>query len=153
MDIRKALIEDVGELVKIRLAYLEEDFELTEEQNSAIRAQLPEYFVNHIGKDLNAYVAIDNKEIVSSVFLLIIEKPANPHFITGKTGTILNVYTKPEYRRRGLAGQLLRMAMEDAKAMQLSYLELNATDQGYPLYKKLGFEEAKQRCVTMKYIL
>lgn len=154
MVIRKANDKDVEELVKIRLAYLNEDYsDMTEEQRMALNTQLPIYYANHICKDLNVYLAEEDKVIVSSVFLLIIEKPANPNFITGKIGNILNVYTEPVYRRQGLAGQLLRWAMEDSKEMNLSYLELCATKEGYPLYKKLGFEDLKTECIPMKYKL
>lgn len=155
MVIRKANSKDIENLVKIRLAYLQDNFkELTEEQLGSLMLQLPEYFVNHIDKNLIVYIAEEKQEFISSVFLLIIEKPANLHFLTGRIGNILNVYTKPEYRRQGLAGKLLKLAMDEAKTMNLSYLELNATKDGYPLYQKVGFVVTKsEHVVAMKYIL
>lgn len=83
--------------------------------------------------------------------MLIVEKPANPSFITGKTGTLLNVFTKPEFRRKGIANKLLNMAIEDAKNMDLSFIDLHATKEGYPLYLKNGFGEEKSEYVPMKY--
>lgn len=71
--------------------------------------------------------------------MAIAEKPANTDCITGKTATILNVFTYPEYRRKGIAAKLLNMAISEAKAMNISCLELSATDSGRPLYEKLGF--------------
>jgi ribosomal protein S18 acetylase RimI-like enzyme len=153
MVLRKADLNDVAALVKIRLAYLEDDFGLSEEQLSRLRSQLPEYFKNHVERDMIAYIAEEDREFISSVFLLIIEKPANPSMITGRIGNILNVYTKPEYRRRGLAGQLLKQAVKDAEDMELSYLELGASKAGYPLYKKIGFEEIQSEYVPMKLLL
>lgn len=32
-------------------------------------------------------------------FLLVAQKPMSPAFITGRTGSVLNVYIKPQYRR------------------------------------------------------
>jgi ribosomal protein S18 acetylase RimI-like enzyme len=154
MIMRKADISDIDELIKIRLAYLEDDYNgLTTIQSETVRKQLPGYFRDHIGIDFIAYIAEEEREVLSSVFLLIVEKPANPHFLTGKTGTILNVYTKPEYRRQGLAGLLLAQAIQDSKEMELSYLELSASKAGYPLYKKLGFVESVSDYVPMKYNL
>lgn len=153
MILRKADLKDIDNLVKIRLAYLEEDFGLSMEQLSKLKEQLPEYFKNHIGKDFSAYIAEEDGEFISSVFLVVLEKPANPHMITGKIGNILNVYTKPEYRRNGLAGQLLRSAIEEAEKMELSNIELSASKLGYSLYKSLGFEEIKSEYVPMKLIL
>ena len=90
---------------------------------------------------------------MASVFLVIFEKPANPLFTTGKTGTILNVYTKKEYRRQGLAAKLLEMAIEEAKKRNLSYLDLTATADGISVYKKMGFVEDNVRNVPMKLSL
>ena len=84
------------------------------------------------------------------VFFLLINKPASPLFITGKTGTLMNVYTLPEYRRRGIGKKLVSMAIEDGKAWDLSYIELRATKCGYPLYKQLDFIEDKSIYMSMK---
>jgi GNAT superfamily N-acetyltransferase len=45
-----------------------------------------------------------------------------------------------EYRRRGLATQLLRLAMADLAAARLVPL-LDATPDGHPVYRRLGFED------------
>ncbi|GAA6266602.1 hypothetical protein F110043I8_35870 [Ruminococcus sp. f11] len=41
-------------------------------------------------------------------------KTMSPSFITGKIGTVLNVYTKPEYRNNGCAKKLMTMMLEDS---------------------------------------
>lgn len=152
MKLRRANEKDIPQLINMRLAYLIEDHgELPEEQNNIINEQLPEYFRKHLNHDLLAYVCEDNETIVSAVFLMITERPANPNFITGLTGTLLNVYTLPQYRRRGIAGELIKMAMQDAKRMNLSYIDLNATQLGYSLYRKLGFAPVESKYVYMKY--
>lgn len=137
----KAAKEDGRALQELRLAYLNEDYgTLSEDTTERIKSQLPGYFQAHLNEDLFAYIAKSNDEAVASVFLFISEKPANPSFITGKTGTILNVYTNPNYRRQGIAKQLMEMAIAHAKELGLSYLELQATKDGAPLYRSIGFE-------------
>lgn len=154
MNIRKATSVDVDELVKIRIAYLKEDYgTLSSEQADILKKKLPEYYNNHIQRDMIAYIAEENNKIISSVFLLIIEKPSNPSFMSGKIGDILNVYTSPEYRKQGIAGQLMKLAIDEAKGMKLSFLELKATKDGYGLYKKLGFIEEQSSYVPMKFRL
>ncbi len=151
MEFRKANKADIQELVGIRLAYLSEDFEgMTKEQMDALCEQLPCYYEEHLEKDFIAYIAMEKESIVASVFLVILEKPANPTFLTGKIGNILNVYTKPEYRMRGLAGKLMDMAMKDAKGLNLSYLDLMATKAGYPLYIKKGFSDFESKSKQMR---
>jgi GNAT superfamily N-acetyltransferase len=83
----------------------------------------------------------DSRNIVSTAFLVIFEKPANLSWPTGKTGMILNVLTYPQYRRMGYAINTMNLLIEKAKQQNLSYIELSASDLGKPLYKNLGFQE------------
>ena len=152
MEFRRANTNDIESLVNMRIAYLKDDYgTLSEEQIIRLKEQLPIYFNSHVDKDLKAYIAVQEKEVVSVILMLIVEKPANPSFITGKTGTLLSVYTKPEFRRKGIANKLLNMVIEDAKSMDLSFIDLHATKDGYPLYLKNGFVEEKSEYVPMKY--
>src|SRR6476661_1577992 len=49
------------------------------------------------------------------------------------------VLTHSEYQRRGYAGQLVTAALELAAARGVRCVKLDATDQGQPLYARLGF--------------
>lgn len=154
MSIRleKATLNDVDVLVQMRLNYLTEDYgSLTDEQRIKIESSLPDYYEKHINNDLLVYVAREDS-IVACCFLLITEKPANPGFINGRTGMVLNVYTKPEYRRQGIAGSLMRELLADADKIGLDYVELKATDEGYHLYKSLGFDDAVTKYHNMKKV-
>ena len=91
--------------------------------------------------------------MVSCAMLVVTEKPANPSFITGKTGTVLNVYTEKSYRKKGIATIIMNNLIEYSKALGLDFIELKATKEGYPLYKKLGFEEQHSTYTPMKFNL
>lgn len=49
------------------------------------------------------------------------------------------VLTKPNYRGRGFARALVAHALDVADSMGVKTIKLDATDQGQPLYQKLGF--------------
>ena len=135
-------IQDAEALAEMRLAYLRESFgTLGEAETAALRAQLPAYFQKHTGSDLFAYVIRSGGEIVSCAFLLVVEKPMSPAFPNGKTGILLNVYTRPVFRRMGLAGSILRRLTEDARALRLSEIECKAVKAAVPLYRSIGFED------------
>ena len=51
----------------------------------------------------------------------------------------MNVYTRPEFRRRGLATEVQKLMIADVKTIGLSNLELGAADQRAPICRKLGF--------------
>ncbi|MCR4888217.1 MAG: GNAT family N-acetyltransferase [Ruminococcus sp.] len=151
MNIYKA--ENTAGLTDIRLEYLHEDFpDMTAEQADNIRAKLPLYYSEHLNRDFFAYVAEDNGNIIGSAFLVVNEMPPNTNFPNGMTGTVLNVYVAPDYRRNGIAEKLMKMLISDAKVMQLDYIELKASDDGYHLYKKLGFTESVSQFCPMKLI-
>ena len=152
MIFEKATIKDINGLTDLRLAYLQEDLGVITNKE-LIQESLPGYYEKHLNKDLMVYVARDEEDIVSCAFLLIVEKPMSPSFITGKTGTVLNVYTKPEYRNKGYAKKLMTMMLEDATAQDVSVIELKSTEDGYLLYKSVGFEDVVAKYHNMKIVL
>lgn len=151
MNFRIADEQDFDKLVELRLRYLKEDFgEISSENIRSIVNSLSDYFKKHNKRDFFAFLAEEEDTVISVAFLLIVEKPAGPHFITGKIGNVLNVYTVPEYRRMGIAEKLMNMLANFAKDKQLDFIELKATQDGYPLYKKIMFIEEKSSYTSMK---
>ena len=51
----------------------------------------------------------------------------------------MNMYTRPEYRRLGIASRMLDLLVEDARSKQIAFISLEATAMGRPLYEKYGF--------------
>lgn len=154
MVFEKAVENDISALIEMRKEYLLEDYEkLPKDSLEIISKNLFQYFKKHLNKDLTAFVCRHNGEIISCCLLCIMEKPPNPTFVNGKTGTVMNVYTKPEYRKRGISGRLLGMLLAESEKERLDFVELKATDSGYKLYKSVGFKETKSRYRNMKYVI
>ncbi|MCD7731314.1 MAG: GNAT family N-acetyltransferase [Oscillospiraceae bacterium] len=142
MNIRKATKDDIDLLIKFRFAYINDDMgPLSAEQVDELNRQLPDYFIRHIGSDFTAYIAEENGIPAAVIFYITIEKPANTHFINGKTAVLMNVYTMEEFRRRGAATMILRRIISDARADGVTCIDLSATKMGKPLYLKNGFVE------------
>ena len=152
MNVEKAGTNDIDALVKMRLDYLHEDNgSLTDCDIAVIRKDLPDYFREHMDKDLFVYVIREKQAIVACAFLLTIAKPMSPSFINGKTGIVLNVFTCQPYRRRGYAKQIMEVLLEEAKRLELSVVELKSTEDGYPLYQSVGFVDGGSRYHMMKW--
>ena len=149
--LREAQATDIPLLIKLRLTYLRADRGcLTEEEETALRKVLPDYFERNIGRMFFAYIVEADRKAVSTAYMAVSEKPANPAFITGKIGTVLNVYTDPAYRRRGYATLVLKKLIEKAQLLQLSKIELSATEDGRPVYEKLGFAVKESHYTEMQ---
>jgi GNAT superfamily N-acetyltransferase len=57
----------------------------------------------------------------------------------GRQGIILNVFTEPEWRRRGIAALLMKTIIEWSREQRLDGLVLHASDEARALYERLGF--------------
>lgn len=150
----KATENEINELTELRIAYLQEDFgSISESDLQRMKAALPQYFREHLNRDLMVYLAKDGNEISACAFLLVVEKPMSPAFLTGKTGTVLNVYTKPEHRKKGYARRLMNDLLADAGNLGLSVVELKATEDGYHLYQSVGFEDVVSKYHAMRFLV
>ena len=152
----RATLRDVSELVRMRIGYLTADFgELDPQQEDDLWRELPAYFELHLDYDLLAFVARDEEDggIVCCAWLLLVTKPPSPRFPHGQTGTLFNVYTVPEHRRRGLARRVMEHLLSAAYELNLDVVELNATEDGYELYRSLGFKDDSSTHVPMRMML
>jgi GNAT superfamily N-acetyltransferase len=64
--------------------------------------------------------------------------------IRGPEGIVLNMYTERSWRRRGIAALLMRRILEWAEYERISRLVLHASNEGRPLYEKLGFVQTNE---------
>jgi len=152
MNVEMAENKDITSLTELRIAYIKEDHgELIEDDAAKIRKDLPVYFEKNLNKNIFCYLIREKGEVVACAFLLVVEKPLSPVFMTGKTGTVLNVYTIPAYRRKGYAKRIMEKLLLDAVEKNLSSVELKATDAGYHLYKSIGFAEETSNYRFMKW--
>jgi len=149
MKYTQAGADSIPQLVSMRIEYIRDDHgSLDAADEQIMRSRLPDYFERHLGRDLFAFIAEENDTVVATALLLIIEKPSNPNFISGFVGNVLNVYTLPEYRRRGIAYRLLDYAVKCERGLGLEALFLEVREKNLParkLYKAYGFREVGLR--------
>lgn len=153
LEYGRANVRDIQELTQLRLDYLKTDFgEIGADTEQAISANLPSYFAEHIEKDVFAFVARENGRIIATALLVLVMKPCSPKFIRGRIGEVLSVYTLPVYRRKGIATRLMEELIAFSKEQEFDFLQLKATESGYPVYRKLGFQESPESYILMRYM-
>jgi len=62
----------------------------------------------------------------------------------GPQGLIVNVYTEPAWRRRGIAERLMREILRFTRERGVNNVVLHASADGRPLYEKLGFRQTNE---------
>ncbi len=144
---RKATRDDIEAIITLRMRLLIEEGAAPEVD---IRTSLSAYFEEVFDKELLVRVAEDNGQVVATSAVLFQKYPASFSNQQGMRAYITNVYTVPEYRRRGISTKLLDGLVEDIRERGITSVWLWATDEGIPLYEKYGFEEMKA-FVTMVY--
>lgn len=146
MEIRKAILNDINMLAENRLEFICTIRDIENKEDFFISTQ--SYLQNHLADDsFISYIAVDDGKIVSSCILCIYDTLPIPSCLNGKAGLLLNVYTLKEYRHQGLAYTLLSKLINEAKQRGVGKIHLDYTDDGYPLYKKLGFKELDREMV------
>ena len=139
MDItyRKLTAADLERFIPIRISQLRE--EGATEDTDLVPA-LMDYYIRHLADgSFVSYLALDGKSIVGTSGMSFVEKP--PYFgcPTGKIGLLSSMYTLPAYRRRGIARELLRRVVEEARAYGCGSVQITASDMGVMLYTDFGF--------------
>jgi GNAT superfamily N-acetyltransferase len=76
--------------------------------------------------------------------LLIAAWPGFPGERQSRRAWILNMYTEPAYRRRGIARRLVETMIEWCRAEGFRAVALHASQQGRPLYESLGFRPTNE---------
>ena len=105
-----------------------------------LRPALLDYYIRHM-KDgtFVSWLAVDDDRIVGTSGVSFVEKP--PYFgcPSGRMGLLSSMYTDPRYRRRGIATELLRKAVDEARAYGCCTVQITASDMGVKLYDAFGF--------------
>ena len=91
-----------------------------------------------------------NQEVAAGLGMWLMDWP--PHMLgPGRwRPNILNVYTRPESRRQGLARKLVEHALDWCRAHELSTVILHASDAGRPLYQSMGFQASTEMRMILK---
>lgn len=144
---RRATLDDVPVLVDCRIRFLNELFNHSEDdETEVVRKSLLEYFSKAIPSgDFVAWVAESYGRIVATSGMVVWQKPAIYRGVeSGKLGYLLNFYTVPEERRKGIGTRLVSEMIKEARLLGLKYLHLHASEDGMSIYRKAGFQEPEQ---------
>lgn len=60
----------------------------------------------------------------------------------------MNVYTRSEYRRQGIARKMVEMLIEKTWEKGATEISLDATAMGRPLYESMGFTDSTE-CMVL----
>ena len=90
------------------------------------------------------WVAEKDGTVVAGGGIVIHPWVAHPRDPAGRRAYILNVFTEPDCRRHGLAKRIMEIMVDWCRRQGFGTVSLHASDEGRPLYDKLGFKATNE---------
>lgn len=139
--IRQAAVSDLETLVSLRMALLRESGLAAHDEHGLALAQATrEYFERAIPTgQFRVWIAEAGGQIVASSGLVFCERPPLVDNLSGIEAYVMNMYTLPEWRGRGIATALIAEMVRFAQQIGARRVFLHATPVGEPIYQKIGF--------------
>ena len=140
---RKLAKEDLDTFIQMRITQLTEEYTDVGQkapEDIDLRAALEEYYEKHLADDtFVSWLALDGDKIIGTSGMSFVEKP--PYFScpTGRLGLLSSMFTDPDYRRMGIAKELLHRVVEEARNYGCGSVWITASDMGVKLYTSYGF--------------
>ena len=107
-----------------------------------LKPALRDYYERHMADGtFVSWIALDDDKIIGTSGMSFVEKP--PYFgcPNGKIGLLSSMYTSNEYRRQGIAKELLTRVVKEAENYGCGVVQITASDMGVLLYTDFGFRK------------
>ena len=88
-------------------------------------------------------------KVIAGAGLWLVEGPPTPSDQSAQRGYVFNVFTDPDFRRRGIARQLMNVVMAWCRTNEIHLIALHASDDGRALYASLGFEPTNEMRILL----
>lgn len=146
MDIsyKKLTTSELDVFIDMRITQLTEEYVSsgrTVPTDVDLQSALKDYYNRHLADGtFVSWLAMDGNVIIGTSGMSFVEKP--PYFgcPTGRLGLLSSMYTNPNYRRMGIANELLNRVIEEARAYGCGAVHITASDMGVKLYTAYGFK-------------
>ncbi len=144
--IRRATVADAAVIGHHRAGMFRDMGLIADDEVAALRAASCTYLLAALADGTySGWVAEVQGDVVAgggAMIRCLMPRPGYPH--GDEEAYVLNVYTEPEHRRRGLARRLMQEILAWCHARGMTRIALHASDDGRPLYESLGFVQTNE---------
>lgn len=148
IDLSRIKIREIGStevelLTTYRMAYLTEmQGERSEEYQLKLKNELTQYFTQALSENrFFAFLAEQDGEILSFGAMVLKKIPGDFNQSSYLEGDILNMYTIPLARSKGISTLILEKLLLEAHKRGISKISLHTSKDGEKLYRIFGFSE------------
>lgn len=141
---KKLTEAELKTFINMRIAQLTEEY--TSEGRKVpegvdLESALFDFYHRHMADGtFVSWLALDGDKIIGTSGMSFVEKP--PYFTcpSGKLGLLSSMFTDPNYRRKGIAKELLDRVVNEARNYGCGAVHITASDMGVKLYTAYGFK-------------
>jgi len=140
--IRRATLDDLPVLIRLRIALFRDMGALHDDEGlEPLTQSLADYFSADLRAErFLAWLSLDDSgEPIGCGGLVFVQKPPGPGNLSGREAYLMNMYTVPEWRGRGVATQMMSTILAFVRESGVTSVRLHATEQGRPIYERAGF--------------
>ena len=139
IEYRVATIEDIPMIREFRITQLSRGGTV---EVPDITAELNAFFEERFRSDAIYQVfACKDDEVIATGAVLFYAYPPSHVNRSGMIAYISNMFTKPEYRKQGIASEILRRLEEEARRRGVTTAKLGATPMGKSIYEHAGYTD------------
>ena len=138
---RRLTADDLPQFIALRICQLRSESEAAANSPTDLAPALESYYRRHMadGTFFSWVACSSSGRIIGTSGMSIVEKPPYFQCPSGKIGLLSGMYTDPQYRRRGIARELLSRVIADAGSAGCGTVQITASDMGVRLYTAYGF--------------
>ena len=149
--IREATPNDLPEILRHRRGmYQAMGFSDANALSSMVSTSEPYLKTALANGTFRAWLAVLGDGPVAGGAVLINPWPSHPYDLECRRATILNVYVDPDFRRKGIAHRLMQTMIDWCRKEGFAAVYLHASNDGKPLYERLGFEPTTEMRLKLR---
>lgn len=149
---RSVTLDDIDTIVSHRRAMFVDMGYTDTASLDAMDARYRVWVADKIERDtyLGWLVVDEDDDVAAGVGVWIQEWQPLPFDTSERRGYVLNVYTAPHYRRRGLARRLMTMLLDACRDQGINSLYLHSSNEARHLYESMGFTPTNELQLLLK---
>ena len=141
---RKLTEADLDSFIHMRITQITEEYTVEGREvpkNVDLASALQDFYHRHMADGtFVSWLALDGDKIIGTSGMSFVEKPPYYTCPTGRIGLLSSMFTNPDYRRMGIAKDLLDHVVDEAKDYGCGAVWITASNMGVKLYTAYGFE-------------
>ena len=145
VEIRRATLADLELLMEWRMMVFREVFSVPlSDPMPELEQKNRRYYQTALqtGGHIASFAYVDN-EIVGCGGVCLYQEMPSPDNPSGGCAYLMNIYTRPEFRRQGAGREMVSWLIQQVKQKGITKIYLETSASGRPLYQKMGFTDMR----------